>query len=99
MKSWHWRECKLNFQETVGVGRGGEGCGGPDAAFGDLRLVQRRAMEIVEEAEFIGVFRAAGRLDILEAGTGCPQTEVPHGGADAPRTTKKMAKKAQSLNK
>ena len=44
-------------------------------AHADLRLVQRDAMEIVSEAEFLGVFRAAGRLDILEAGTGCPQTD------------------------
>lgn len=83
VKSWHWREVRLNFEETVAVVVNGDGAtpwevgnpeGGDGGAVLRLRLMQRDGMAIVPEAEFMSAFRAAGRLDILEAGTGCPQS-------------------------
>ena len=119
VKSWHWREVKLKWEETVRAppkrappkrapppvatishatttfsdtststpprrvpcapdDADAAGCAGapiaPWAARVDLRLVDLDEMEIVPLDEFMNVFREAGRVDILEAGTGCPQT-------------------------
>ena len=53
--------------------------------------MRRGAMEIVGEDEFRRVFREAGRLDVLAAGTGCPQRAPGEGGVEARRTVKKKA--------
>ena len=65
VKSWHWREVRVNWQEIVPL-RGAAGAA--------RRLLPVRmpgvGMEIVERAEFMAAFRAVGRVDILESGTG-----------------------------
>jgi hypothetical protein len=58
VKAWHWKECKLAWQESAG----------PDAPL----LAGGCPMRVVEEEDFFALFRSAGRLDILEAGTGHP---------------------------
>ena len=122
VKSWHWREVKLKWEETVrappvatisqattnssetspatltstsifttptpprvpcapddadAADADAADAGAPIAPLAarvDLRLVDLDEMEIVPLDEFMNVFREAGRVDILEAGTGCPQT-------------------------
>jgi len=69
VKSWHWREVRLNFEETVAAvngawpkppeaGNPNEGAGG---AVARLRLMQRDGMAIVPEAECMAAFRSAGQ--------------------------------------